>query len=350
VEERRLATHYLMRALILVGFSFFIVYLVKSDRLMYYIAPQMENYVKYAPIGLLVIAASQAYLALQSKNDKVTKCECEHVPQRSFWKNGLIYLMFIIPLLLGFVVPDTIMGSNIAKIKGINLTTAGAVKPSMNGKNEWPALASTSDDTENGFNSMVENITPTQDAKISDPSMNRSGQQDTNQSIGKEMASSDATADEEELKKLFPADEYTEEFARLGMKLYKKNVISIKEEGFMELLTAIDMYIDNFVGKTMQISGFVYREPDMPPNQFIVSRLAMQCCSADAFPYGILVESDQAKNYVNDTWVNITGTIGKTTYNENEIMKLDAEQIETIKAPETPYVYPYFEELEKLVD
>jgi putative membrane protein len=350
VEKRRLTSHYLMRALILAGFSFFIVHLVKSDRLMFYIAPQMENYVKYAPIGLLVIAASQAYLALKSMNNKETTCECEHVPQRSFWKNGLIYLLFIFPLLLGFVVPDTIMGSDIAKIKGINLTTAGAVKSSMNGNNEWPAFAESpavSDDTENGFSSM-------EDARISDPSINRSGQQDTNQSIGKEMASSDdkmiPMAEEEELKKLFPADEYTEDFAQLGMKLYKKKVISIKEEGFMELLTAIDMYIDNFVGKTMQISGFVYREPDMPPNQFIVSRLAMQCCSADALPYGILVESDQAKNFVNDTWVNITGTIGKTTYNENEIMKLDAERIETIKAPETPYVYPYFDDFDKLVD
>lgn len=345
MEGRRLTSHYLMRALILAGFSFFIVHLVKSDRLMFYIAPQMENYVKYAPVGLLIIAASQAYMALKSMNDKVTTCECEHVPRRSFWKNGLIYLLFLFPLLLGIVVPESIMGSDIAKIKGINLTAAGAIKSSTNVNNERPLFANSPD--------VSENITPSPDTRISDPSINRSGQPDTNQSNENVMATSgDKTIPtaEEELKMLFPADEYTEDYAQLGMKLYKKKVISIKEVGFMELLTAIDLYIDNFVGKTMQISGFVYREPDMPPNQFVVSRLAMQCCSADAFPYGMLVESDQAKNFDNDTWVNITGIIGKTTYNENEIMKLDAERIETIEAPDTPYVYPYFDDFDNLVD
>ena len=54
----------------------------------------------------------------------------------------------------------------------------------------------------------------------------------------------------------------------------------------MELLTAVDLYMDNFAGKKMVISGFIYREDDMAPNQFVVSRLAMQCCRPMLLPTG----------------------------------------------------------------
>lgn len=336
------------------GFSFFIIDLAKSDRLMYYIAPRMENYVKYAAIGLVVVAVGQAYLALQSHFDKVAVCGCGHEPPRSFWRNGLIYLSFVFPLLLGFVLPDTLMSSDIVEIKGMNLTAAGAVKPPKSGSGK-PAVEDPPDVTgvsQDGANFMAENMASGPDTSRPDFSGDNREQSGQRPGGGTEAAPPGDQRDvtEEELKKLFPADPYTEEFARLGMKLYQKNVITIKEEGFMELLTAIDLYLDNFVGKTMEISGFVYREPDMETNQFVISRLAMQCCSADAAPYGILVESDEAAKLAQDTWVKITGTLGKTIYHENEIMKVDAVRIEPIRAPETPYVYPYFDEFDKLVD
>ena len=87
----------------------------------------------------------------------------------------------------------------------------------------------------------------------------------------------------------------------------------------------------------------------MAPNQFVVSRLAMQCCSADASPYGVMVESSRSEHFPKDTWVTITGTIGKTTYNKSTILKLDALKIEKIKASATPYVYPYFDDFSNLV-
>jgi len=354
VGERRLTFHYGLRALILAGFSFFIAYLAKSDRLMYYIAPRMENYVKYAAIGLFVVAVGQVYLALRSHADKAAMCGCEHEPPRSIWRNGLMYLLFVFPLLLGVALPDTLMGSAVVEIKGMNLTAAGAVKPPKPG-NGKSAVENPSDGigvSQGGPLSVTENT-----ATSPDPSRPEFPGNDPEPSGVRPGGETEAMPPgdqgewtEEELNERFPSDPFTEEFARLGMKLYQKKVITITEEGFMELLTAIDLYMDNFVGKSMEISGFVYREPDMTKNQFVVSRLAMQCCSADAAPYGILVESDQASKLAQDTWVKITGTIGKSLYNDNEIMKLDAVRIETIPAPETPYVYPFFDDFDKLVD
>jgi uncharacterized repeat protein (TIGR03943 family) len=283
----------------------------------------MEQYVKYAAIALFVIAAHQGYLAVQSFFGKTETCECEHLPSRSFLLNFIIYSLFIAPLLLGFFMPDKIMGSTVAAIKGMNLNSSAALNQTANKKAAPdPTLSSTP------------SVSPLQESKQSPP----------NQTVPDNTAASE----DAKLQELFKADKYSEDFAKLGMNLYKKDLIQVQDEGFMEVLSSVDMFMDNFIGKKMEISGFVYHEDNMKPNQFVVARLAMQCCSADASPYGVMVESSMAQSLSKDTWVKITGTIGKTTYNDNEIMKLDAIKIEKIQAPKTPYVYPDYEYFEKL--
>ncbi|MBP1992503.1 TIGR03943 family putative permease subunit [Paenibacillus eucommiae] len=343
-EERSLTFHYFFRAAILLGFSIYIIYLSKSGNLMYYIAPRMESYVKYAAVALFVIAAYQVFLAIRTYSDQTEACDCEHVPPRSFWRNFMIYGLFLFPLLLGFSMPDAIMGSDIAAVKGMNLSSNIQVKapPTDDGSDGSDKLAAPKDSMptdSSQSNVLDERLTePIEPTELTEPIESTKFTED----------SSSVSVEDEKLKALFVADKYTEDFAKLGMRLYKKELIQVKEEGFMELLTAVDLFKDNFVGKAMEIEGFVYREDNMGPNQFVVSRLAMQCCSADAEPYGVLVESSLATGFLKDTWVKIKGTIGKTTYNEMEIMKLDAVRIEKIEKSETPYVYPYFDDFDTL--
>lgn len=301
-QERSNTPHYWIRAIILLGYTFYIMQLVSSGNLIYYIAPRMMPYVKCASILLFGMAMVQVYLALQSKRaenvyDQV--CDCEPIPSRSKVMNIGIYSLFIAPLLLGFVLPDIAMGSSVASIKGMN-------------------LGMDTSDTRN----LVRTTTNTKMV---------------------------VTEDDAILQDMFEvADPYTQDYTALAMKLYKKEIITIEEEGFMELLTSIDLYTDNFIGKKIRMTGFVYREDDMLPNQFVISRLAMQCCSADTAPYGIMVESDTANQYPEDTWVEVTGVIGNTTYNNNTIMKIDGENLVTTKASDTPYIYPYLEDFVNL--
>lgn len=93
-----------------------------------------------------------------------------------------------------------------------------------------------------------------------------------------------------------------------------------------------------FVGKTAEISGFVYRDDSMKRNQFAVTRFEVQCCSADASAFGIMVELDEAPKYKTDDWMKVTGVIGKSKYEDNDIVKLDATKIEPIQAPGLPSV------------
>ncbi|RKN84421.1 TIGR03943 family putative permease subunit [Paenibacillus ginsengarvi] len=330
--ERSLAVHYVLRAAIMGGFCAYIVYLVQNDRLVYYIAPRMHLYVKLAALALFAIAIHQAYMAFRSVFDKPESCDCNHEPPRSFLGNIVVYGLFLVPLALGFLLPDQLMGSRVVSMKGMNLTTAEAGKPNV------PVQTTAGVKADN-----------TQAAGASESSLSAGAGQaasttgsSTNSASTDRQASADVPLDE-----LFKSDGFNDGYTKLAKKLYKQDVIALPEKGFMEILTTIDMFLDPFLGKQIEISGFVYREEGMKPNQFVVSRLAMQCCSADASPYGILVESPSAASFPVDTWVRISGTLGKTKYDDYDYMLLNAKQIEKIQPPKTPYVYPDYDYLDQ---
>jgi TIGR03943 family protein len=320
-EHRHLTVHHMIRAIILAGFSFYVVHLVKIDKLQYYIAPRMMPYIKYSAVAMFLLAAYYVYLALQSSNHKhhhEAECDCGHEPTRSWPKNMMIYSVFLLPLLFGFAFPDKIMGSDAASVKGMNLTVKNVQQPS---KPEPIPISS-------------EEVT----TDLSKPETEDSGT----------VTSAPGSTSPPNLDDLFPYDEYSKDFADLGKIFYGEDVIAIKEDGFLEYISTIDLYRHNFIGKTVVISGFVYREDDMASNQFVVSRMAMSCCTADAEPYGFMAEWNKAADLGKDTWVTLTGVIGLKKYKGNEIIVLDTRQVTTIHAPKDPYVYPYFGDITQL--
>lgn len=313
VEERSLTWHYVLRAAILGGFCYYIVHLTKTEHLVYYIAPRMQLYVKLAALALFAVALHQVYMAYRSIFDKGEPCECGHEPPRTFWGSVIVYGLFLVPLALGMLLPDQMMGSSVVSIKGMNLSAAGPSKQTASAPASAPEM-----------------LLPIMPAPA----------------LPADRTSSIVTDEDAALKEMFKNEWLSDSYSRLGIKLYKQDIVSFEDKGFMETMTALDLYLDNFIGKQVEISGFVYRENEMMPNQFVVSRLAMQCCSADASPYGILVESTLSHSYAADTWVKVTGTLGKTNYNGYEFMKLDAKRLEKIQPPKIPYVYPDYDFLD----
>ncbi|MFF2089210.1 TIGR03943 family putative permease subunit [Paenibacillus sp. NPDC058174] len=318
MRQRSMLFHYLLRSAILGSFSCLIVRLVQEGRLHYYIAPRTELYVKLAALGLFLVAVCQAFIALQSYDAKRREtCGCHHPIASSIWKNTAVYSLFLLPLGLGLFTPDTLLGSGMASLKGVNLTSSALVRGADS------AAASTSVVPETSIQPDVTKETETAEAaELPD-------------------ATAPPTPAIDPLQALFPYDTYTELHAKLGMKLYQSDdAVTINEFGFIETLTTFDLYRDNFIGKRVAISGFVYREDTMKDGQFVISRLAMLCCSADTEPYGILAVIPDGQKLADDTWVQATGTIGLTHYLGNEIMELQIDEIKTIKQPKSPYVYP----------
>ncbi|MCD1260446.1 TIGR03943 family protein [Paenibacillus athensensis] len=305
--------HYGFRTLVLLGFAVYIVYLFKTDSLVYYIAPRMMIYAKIAAVGLYIIAVLQAYVALRSLREPVSAgCSCghdahdhdhdhahghdheghSHAPTGSFGKHAAAYAVFVIPLLLGFLLPTTAMSSALVAQKGINLGGPPAA---------------------------------------------------VNDAGGTSSAGDWAGDEDPQLKERFKTDKYNRDFAKLGIKLYKQDTLELKDELFMEKLQALNMFPDNFAGKPIKMLGFVYRDTGMSDTQFIVGRFAVTCCTADASTYGVVVQSSNANRFADDTWVTVSGTIGEMTYKGKKVITIQAASIEKTKPPENPYVYPVYD-------
>lgn len=313
-NNKSIAIHYFLRGVILFAFALFIVLLVRTDSMYYYIAPRMMLYVKLSAMGLYAISVYQLFLGFKALSGKIELCECQNMPSRSIFKNTIVYGLFIVPLLLGFFMPNVVIGSTMAAKKGVNLNSASLVKTSNPEANN---------------------------RKIEVSALEETAQKQNTNIVSSNTKFSQLT--EEELEALFDYDIFTEFYAKFGMQLYKNDLIRIEEDVYIESLTTIDLFLDTFVGRDLEISGFVYREDNLTDQQFVIARFAMQCCAADSMPFGVLVESDQANSIANDEWITVKGTLVKTDFNGYEIMLIKAENIERIPEPASPYVYPNYD-------
>lgn len=95
-----------------------------------------------------------------------------------------------------------------------------------------------------------------------------------------------------------------------------------------------------FSGQEVDVIGFVYRDPRNADDQFWVSRFTVSCCVADATAIGLLVESDQAGNLNNDSWVRVTGRLGVGEFAGERLPVILPDTIESTEQPEHPYLYP----------
>ncbi|THF79448.1 TIGR03943 family putative permease subunit [Cohnella fermenti] len=353
-NRRSLLAHYWIRAILLGGFAFYIVHLVSANKLHYYIVPRLIPYVKFGSAAMFLLAVFYLYMIVQ-QSDKEEKagCDCGHEPSRSLAANGFIYSLFVIPLILGFALPDRIMGSEVVSIKGMNLNVAASASAASPSQASAPAVkpletvSPSPEPTVQVQEPAEQEPVQEQEQKPEQEPVQEPVQEPEQEPVQEELAQAPEV---DELDALFPADEYSVDFAELGKKWYKKDAIKVNSVGFLEMLTMLDMYKTNFIGKDIVISGFVYREEDMGQDQFVVSRLAMLCCSADSMPYGFLVKAASGAALKEDTWITMTGKLTTTDYRGNEIILLEATKIKVIEAPEDPYVYPFIDDFDQLYE
>lgn len=105
----------------------------------------------------------------------------------------------------------------------------------------------------------------------------------------------------------------------------------------------------------VDVIGFVYREPGMAEDQFLVARFTMSCCVADAFAIGMPVIYEGAGDLKDNTWVRIRGTLKAQPFmdyqntgwtddpsqavSERLLPVIMPEQVEEVEPPDTPYLY-----------
>ena len=116
------------------------------------------------------------------------------------------------------------------------------------------------------------------------------------------------------------------------------DVLEIKADEYTNFLKASHESINNYVGKTVKLTGYIYRLPDFSNNQFVIARTMIIDNNIGSVIVGMLCECSQAQKFDSGSWIEVTGTIKKGNYN-GEIPVLEISDIKTIKAPKDEFVY-----------
>jgi len=97
---------------------------------------------------------------------------------------------------------------------------------------------------------------------------------------------------------------------------------------------------DTVRGLPADVIGFVYHDPQLGTDRFMVARFMVTCCAADAAAVAAAVIWPDATGLVDNTWVRVRGTLDVTSYAGRPLPLIDAVSVEPTSEPDHPYMYP----------
>ena len=398
MQKSNRSGHDWMRSLILAGFTGLLSYLIWTDKLGHYLAPKLHM-LSYVTLGILVILTFVSVRQLVAGRHHAYDCDCEdahHVP-RTRWGSVLIYGLFLLPIFMGFFMPDKILGSAIAEKRGVTLLSNDVRKLSevASGEQAQKAKQATSSQGEEGQAVAPASPAPGEEGQAVAPASSVAAQEgqaaalassataqegqaaaSESQAAGEEgqaaasaspaagqegqaaASASTATGQEAqapastpikpgmsdaELKNHFSNGGFGDFYTDIATSMYKQPVIKLNDKIFLDGLTTLELYAQDFAGKELETLGFVYKEPGFASNQFVVARFSVTCCTADASVFGVLVESESASKWAKDSWVQVRGKLELRKVDGFDMLVLKAAHIQPVQAPKDPYVYYSYE-------
>ncbi|MGK0465299.1 TIGR03943 family putative permease subunit [Clostridium sp.] len=267
---------------ILLGFSYYFYMIISTEKITLYVHPKMIKYVKFALYFFIVLTILQCKNIFSIKKNKKLK---------------IGYIMFLIPLTLGFLLKSEGVSAYNVINKGFSLTSQLKI-------NTLKHKHATLDD----------------------------GTEICEHSDDEESHSSD--------------DDYVLLNESLdSIALVKSAAIDMGSENFINTYENIYGNPYDYVGKTINMKGFVYNQNGLNKNEFILSRVLVSCCSADAQLVGILCDYSDGNALTEGTWVNVVGTLGQYEYKDaksgetNVIPIIKIDKIEQIEVDNNEYIY-----------
>lgn len=140
----------------------------------------------------------------------------------------------------------------------------------------------------------------------------------------------------------FTKASYQSEMRKVAERYVAQETIQVTSENYMEVMEAIYDYPNEFVGKNIEMVGFVYNDPNNANQQFLF-RFGIIHCIADSGVYGLL-STGQASNFPDNTWVSAKGRI-KLSYHsslQQALPTLELTDYTKVEQPKNPYVYRVF--------
>ncbi len=328
--------HAYIQGIILIGFALLILWLILSGNIIYYIAPKMMPFVYFALATFFILGIVQIFRSTKNDDHEHGEaCGCGHdhkIPGPPLVKLA-IYSVFSLPILLGFILPDRALDGEMAANRGI-----------MYGGGQAQAV-STPENSETAYEvddsaEINENEGSLADAYLEDP---EGYMENLEKEISGQQKGEPEDVDEHyTVEDIYDQDAFDQYFVELAKKLEHEDVITVTEENYLDIMTVMDIHLDTFVGKEIEIIGFAYREPDFDDHQLVAARFSMTCCAADAGVYGTLIDSNEAAQIEDDSWFHAYGTIDADKYNGQRLPVIHNAELTEVEEPDSPYVYPSF--------
>lgn len=122
----------------------------------------------------------------------------------------------------------------------------------------------------------------------------------------------------------------------------------------MDLALKIYDHPDQAYDQHWRLTCFVYKDPKLSQNHFVMTRVVVACCVADAIPIGIIAETPDASTFKADTWLEVEGVLQKRFVKDAEkiepVSNLQAAEEgnpyfvvsswKIVSAPKDPYLVP----------
>ena len=116
-------------------------------------------------------------------------------------------------------------------------------------------------------------------------------------------------------------------------------ITEIQPENYTNILKAVHDDIDSYVGMKIKFVGYVYRIIDFQGNQFVLAR-DMLINEEQNQSVVVLSEYNDADNFKDEEWVELTGLLQKGKYHNKEIPIIKVIEMKQTSIPENPFVIP----------
>lgn len=121
--------------------------------------------------------------------------------------------------------------------------------------------------------------------------------------------------------------------------LPQNQITKLSPANYTNVLKAVHENIDDYEGIQINFTGYVYRVLDLNEKQFILARNMIVSSDFQFVVVGFLCEYDMAKDFENDTWVELTGKIEKGSYH-GDMPIVKVIEIKRVTKPNDEFVYP----------
>lgn len=119
--------------------------------------------------------------------------------------------------------------------------------------------------------------------------------------------------------------------------------IVVNDNNYLDTMNDIYEYYDNFIGRKISLEGFVFKEETFNEEQFVIARMSVSCCAADAEVIGFMCKYKQSSELEQNLWIKVTGTINSTVIEDKgkkrRIPVIEVDKLESIKEPINKYIY-----------